>query len=572
MGYFAYEGTHLKDIKLKIKNVFQATGTYIKDFFISKDTGRLTNKGKGFLCLVIFLVMMITMIALIIMSKGKHNPDGKASEDIEAVDEEAILSDDKEIIEIIPYDKDAVVIDAEKYDGIILSETEDAGEEYVNETLFLGDSNSVRYMNYKFTTLDNTLAVVGMGIQSVDTMKCVKFEGMTNMVNMVEAVKIMQPRRIIINFGTNNATGMSTEDFIKKYRDVLDKIHNAYEYADIIIGAIPPFAKNTQYKSISMTSIDSFNAALADLAEEKGYKFLNSSEVMKDEKTGYIKSGFTVNDGIHISEAGLKTLFEYIRTHAYITEDTRPKPLKPVPKHTETVAVVKSNGEVNTDMSAAMDMSDIGITEIPVDNGIKDLDKLINSSTGGNTNFDSNSQNNSSSNTGSDANQNQNKTDTQTQQAHQHSFGGWHNDGSSHSRSCSCGEKESQGHSFDGGSVTTPATESSDGVKTYTCSVCGATKTEKIPATGRKEPSVQPPKVDPAPAPAPEPTPEPEPEPAPEPTPEPQPQPEPTPEEPQPEPQPEPSETPKTDENKDSQPEKENDKPAESTAEVAPEA
>lgn len=39
-------------------------------------------------------------------------------------------------------------------------------------------------------------------------------------------------------------------------------------------------------------------------------------------------------------------------------------------------------------------------------------------------------------------------------------------------------------HSWNGGVVTTPATETEDGVKTYTCSVCQITKTEKIPATG----------------------------------------------------------------------------------------
>lgn len=40
------------------------------------------------------------------------------------------------------------------------------------------------------------------------------------------------------------------------------------------------------------------------------------------------------------------------------------------------------------------------------------------------------------------------------------------------------------GHSWDGGVVTTAATCTTDGVKTYTCSVCGETKTEVIPATG----------------------------------------------------------------------------------------
>ena len=37
---------------------------------------------------------------------------------------------------------------------------------------------------------------------------------------------------------------------------------------------------------------------------------------------------------------------------------------------------------------------------------------------------------------------------------------------------------------WDDGVVTTPATCTTDGVKTYTCSICGETKTEVVPATG----------------------------------------------------------------------------------------
>ena len=40
------------------------------------------------------------------------------------------------------------------------------------------------------------------------------------------------------------------------------------------------------------------------------------------------------------------------------------------------------------------------------------------------------------------------------------------------------------GHKWNDGEVTKPATATQDGVKTYTCTVCGATKTEVIPATG----------------------------------------------------------------------------------------
>ena len=46
-------------------------------------------------------------------------------------------------------------------------------------------------------------------------------------------------------------------------------------------------------------------------------------------------------------------------------------------------------------------------------------------------------------------------------------------------------------HTWDAGKVTTEATCTTDGVKTYTCSVCKTTKTETIKATGHKETEIR---------------------------------------------------------------------------------
>ncbi len=48
------------------------------------------------------------------------------------------------------------------------------------------------------------------------------------------------------------------------------------------------------------------------------------------------------------------------------------------------------------------------------------------------------------------------------------------------------------GHDWDGGVVTTPVTCTTDGVKTYTCTRCGATQTESIPATGHNAVAIPP--------------------------------------------------------------------------------
>lgn len=64
----------------------------------------------------------------------------------------------------------------------------------------------------------------------------------------------------------------------------------------------------------------------------------------------------------------------------------------------------------------------------------------------------------------------------------EHTFGEWvdSEDGEHHHRSCECGETETAEHIWNEGEVTTYPTETEQGVKTYTCTVCGATRTENV--------------------------------------------------------------------------------------------
>lgn len=64
-----------------------------------------------------------------------------------------------------------------------------------------------------------------------------------------------------------------------------------------------------------------------------------------------------------------------------------------------------------------------------------------------------------------------------------HSYGKWGNlNTAQHSRTCTkCSKVDSSNHSWNAGTVTTKADCSHDGVKTHTCTVCGATKTSAIP-------------------------------------------------------------------------------------------
>ena len=243
------------------------------------------------------------------------------------------MSDETEVDK--DYDKDREALDTDQLGNTILAETDDAGQEYLDETLFIGDSNTVRTMAYGFTTWDNVVAAVSMGVEHIQSLKMTYFKGYTNPVTVIDAVKIIQPKRIIITYGTNDLF-WDTDEFIKVYKKALAAIHEAYPYADIIVNAVPPLDKQRENTRLTMQRVDEFNKAIAEMAKEEGYKFLNSSEALKDEKTGFAKTDYTIGDGVHLSKKGMEAYVNYIKTHAYITEDTRPKPLNKVPAREET--------------------------------------------------------------------------------------------------------------------------------------------------------------------------------------------------------------------------------------------
>ena len=224
--------------------------------------------------------------------------------------------------------------------GAVLAETPDAGRSYVDETLFIGDSNTARYMMYAdetgkaFTTLDNNIGVVSMGVGAISTLACEQFKGYSRMYTIPEAVAMLKPRRIIIGFGTNNLSGQSTDadKFIETYLEGLRAIQEAWPYADIIVNAIPPLDKQRENQNLYMVQVDAYNAALAEMCEENGYKFLNSAEALKDPETGWAKKDYTLSDGVHLSKTAVTAFFDYVRTHAYVTEDRRPQPLGDIPQ------------------------------------------------------------------------------------------------------------------------------------------------------------------------------------------------------------------------------------------------
>ena len=205
----------------------------------------------------------------------------------------------------------------------LLTETADAGTDYLNNTLFLGDSNTVRLYNNGLISLQQFCAKEGIGTQVALSEGIVTFKKDPNHYTIPQAVAMMKPRRVVMTFGTND-TGMEVADFIAHYTALIQAIQQSYPYTDIIVNTVPPVpADHSNYPHMDQAKIDDFNMALLALCEQLGVRFLNSAEALKG-SDGYGIADYYTSGDIHLKSAGLKAVLNYLRTHALQTEDRRP--------------------------------------------------------------------------------------------------------------------------------------------------------------------------------------------------------------------------------------------------------
>ena len=315
---------------------------------------RLDLRAKMYIVLCVCSLMLLVSVGIAFLLVGGFGSGDAASDS--AVEPESVITESG-------YNKEENTIDTAAFSSTILPESSDAGQTYVDETLFLGDSNTARmYRMFDYCTYDNAIGSVGMSAKSLATYACVELNNSGTYVTMAKAVAGMQPKRVIITFGTNDLSpSYKAADFVKNYQTGIESIVEAYPSVDVIINAIPPLGQQHSNQSLTQTQVDEYNKALVEMCEQKGWKFLNSAEVLKDSATGYAKSGYVESsDGIHLTHAAMEALFTYVRTHSYIIDDDRPTVTK-VAKHTGEKDVVTYTTPVvtSTETSEAESESEV---------------------------------------------------------------------------------------------------------------------------------------------------------------------------------------------------------------------
>lgn len=212
--------------------------------------------------------------------------------------------------------------------AVRLRQTADAGREYLDKLIFLGDSTTYgigAYYNLGYTELvppsqiwtpaNGTLTLSYYDIATI------VYPETREEITIAEAARRAQPEYLVITLGVNGIKFMDQDWFMEAYTDLVHKILEASPDTKVILNSMYPVAASYPYQEdINNEKIRTGNGWIEQIAVDTDCKFLYSYEAVVG-PDGNLPEGSQNGDGIHLTGETFTTVMQYIRTHAYLPDE-----------------------------------------------------------------------------------------------------------------------------------------------------------------------------------------------------------------------------------------------------------
>ncbi|MBQ5795746.1 MAG: SGNH/GDSL hydrolase family protein [Kiritimatiellae bacterium] len=205
-----------------------------------------------------------------------------------------------------------------------LGETADAGREYLDKIIFLGDSTTYGigvYYGLGYTELCPPSQVwtpaSGTLTLSYYNIATVVYPETGEEISITEAVERAKPEYLMLTLGVNGISFMDEEWFIRDYTALIELIRDASPDTKIILNSIYPVAASyPNQDDINNDKINAANRWIERIAEDTGCRYLYSFESLVG-SDGNLPEESQNGDGLHLTGEAFTTVMQYIRTHAY---------------------------------------------------------------------------------------------------------------------------------------------------------------------------------------------------------------------------------------------------------------
>lgn len=190
-----------------------------------------------------------------------------------------------------------------------------APDEYFSDALFIGDSRTVGLANYAPIEGAEYFATVGYATHKFETEK--SEVGTYQNITLPTLLASKQYGKIYLMLGINEI-GNNRASTLEKYQAIVQKIRATQPNAIIYIEANlhVTYARSSSDAVINNTQINSFNQAIAQLADGQHIFYLDVNPVF-DDANGALGADYT-RDGVHPYAKYYKNWVEFLTGHVII--------------------------------------------------------------------------------------------------------------------------------------------------------------------------------------------------------------------------------------------------------------
>lgn len=197
-----------------------------------------------------------------------------------------------------------------------LTETEDAGQAYIDSLTFLVDSSFIALRDMQLVGPNQVWATMSgsMSMEKVHTAN-IRFPNDGSEISAASAAMVSQPEILVIGIGMDGLTKVDETTFLINYETLINGIQKASPNTRIICCGLPSVIPGyTGSDGLSVSAVSDGNDWVQLVCRDTGAYYLEIGEVMCE--SVQLLSRFAASNGKTLNRQGIEEFLAYARTHA----------------------------------------------------------------------------------------------------------------------------------------------------------------------------------------------------------------------------------------------------------------
>ncbi len=216
--------------------------------------------------------------------------------------------------------------------ALILDETEDAGMEYIDQMIFIGESTTSHLANRGVLTdgketeqvwskADNTRT-----LSSKTTSEIINYPPRVAGLTIADACSKIKPDYVVLSFGLNGCASFVAHKnmYLGNYGALIKAIRQASPDTRILLQTVYPITAPKEGATSPFSDIDVVNQSIAllntwlpEIAEAyDNVRICDTATVLCD-PSGRLKDCYNNDDGIHLTADAYRAILHELRTHSW---------------------------------------------------------------------------------------------------------------------------------------------------------------------------------------------------------------------------------------------------------------